>query len=109
MREVMAIIRPQKLAETKQAMIAIGVYGYTCIKAKGRGQKAVLRTLPDGSTLKTNFVNKRIFLVVVEDEKCDETIAEIMRVNCTYSEGDGRIFVSVVEKNKRVRQGGDLI
>lgn len=108
MVEIMAIIRPQKTAATKKALIDINHPGYTCIKAVGRGKKSIDLILQDGSHIQTKLVNKRIFLIVVEDEAKDEVIKAIMNVNSTGNPGDGKIFVSQVSDSYQVRKEGAL-
>lgn len=102
MIEIMAMIRPNKTAATKQALIDVGYPGYTCIKAVGRGKKPISVKLEDGSSLLTKLVIKRVFLVVVEDEAKDRVIQAIMKVNQTGNPGDGKIFVSKIVKSFNV-------
>ena len=48
MVEIIAIVRPNKTAETKQALLDIGKPGFTCVRVSGRGKQAVVRTCMDG-------------------------------------------------------------
>ncbi len=96
MVEIMAIIRPNKTAATKQALIDIGYPGYTCIKAVGRGKKPVRLQLEDGTVLLSKLVIKRVFLIVVEEAAREALIKAIMDVNYTGNPGDGKIFISRV-------------
>lgn len=102
MIEIMAVIRPNKTSATKNALIKANHPGYTCIRAVGRGKKSVELLLDDGTYLQTKLVNKRIFLVVVEDEAKDEVIKAIMDANCTNNPGDGKIFVTKVCDSYRI-------
>lgn len=104
MIEIMAMIRPNKTAATKQALIEVGYPGYTCIKAVGRGKKSVFMQLEDGSSLMTKLVIKRVFLIVVEDAGKDAVISAIMNVNHTGDPGDGKIFVSKITKSYQVHK-----
>ncbi|MDD8049094.1 MAG: P-II family nitrogen regulator [Thomasclavelia sp.] len=92
MIEIIAIIRPNKTSATKQALIDVGLPGYTCIKAFGRGKKPVDISLPDGTTISTKLMNKRVFLIVVPNESKEEVIKTILKVNSTGLPGDGKIF-----------------
>ncbi len=97
MIEIMAIIRPNRTADTKRALIEVGFAGYTCIKAIGRGKKPVEQVLPDGTRITTKLVNKRLFLIVVPKEEEKKVVSALMKANCYEEPGDGKIFVSQVE------------
>lgn len=103
MIEIFAIIRPQKLTATKEKLIEIGYPAYTCINTKGRGKKPVKLTLPDGSKIRTTLVSKRVLLIIVPDEAETHVVEAIMEVNSTGTHGDGKIFVTPVEKSYKIR------
>lgn len=103
MVEIMAIIRPNKLAQTKRQLIETGYPGFTCHKAMGRGKKPVAFLLADGTKIRTNLVTKRVLDIVVPDEAEDKVVKAIMDVNSTGNPGDGKIFISKIEKSYRVR------
>lgn len=103
MVEILAIIRPNRLADTKKKLIETGYPGFTCHKAMGRGKKPVAFMLADGSEIRTNLVNKRILNIMVPDEVEDEVVKAIMDANCTENPGDGKIFICPVEKSYNVR------
>lgn len=105
MIEIMAIVRPNKTAATKKALIDIQHPGYTCIKAVGRGKKSVEVILNDGYKLQTKMVTKRVFLIVVEDEAKDAVVKAIIDANSYGNPGDGKIFVSKVSDTYQVRLG----
>ncbi len=105
MIEIIAIIRPNKIAQTKRALIEIDYPGFTCQRAMGRGKKPVDVVLPDNSVIKTKLLSKRLLIIIVPDEACEQVVNTIMRVNCTGQSGDGKIFVSKVEKSYSVRTG----
>ena len=62
MVEIIAIVRPNKTAETKQALLDIGKPGFTCVRVSGRGKQAVVRTFMDGSVITTGLNNKSCLL-----------------------------------------------
>ncbi|MFI3172779.1 MAG: P-II family nitrogen regulator [Eubacteriales bacterium] len=103
MVEIFAIIRPQSLTETKDKLVEIGYPAFTCIQAKGRGKKPVDFLLADGTQIRTSLVSKRVLILVVPRSVHKEVIKAIMSVNSTGNPGDGKIFVSQVEKTYRVR------
>lgn len=103
MVEIMAIIRPNNLARTKEKLIETGYPGYTCYKAQGRGKKPVSFLLADGSSIRTNLVTKRVLSIIVPEEAQESVIRAIIEVNSTGNPGDGKIFVLPVEKSYRVR------
>lgn len=103
MVEILAIIRPQRLAATKKKLIETGYPGFTCHKAMGRGKKPVAFLLADGTTVRTNLVGKRVLNIMVPDEAEDEIVKAIIDVNSTGNPGDGKIFVIPIEKSYRVR------
>ncbi len=103
MVEILAIIRPQKLAATKKKLIETGYPGFTCHRAMGRGKKPVAFLLADGTSVRTNLVGKRVLNIMVPDEAEDEVVKAIIDVNSTGNPGDGKIFVAPIEKSYRVR------
>ena len=103
MVEILAIIRPQRLAATKKKLIEPGSRGFPCHKAMGRGKKPVAFLLADGTTVRTNLVGKRVLNIMVPDEAEDEVVKAIIDVNSTGNPGDGKIFVIPIEKSYRVR------
>ena len=71
MVEIIAIVRPNKTAETKQALLDIGKPGFTCVRVSGRGKQAVVRTFMDGSVITTGLNNKRMFIIPGGMIECD--------------------------------------
>lgn len=102
MVEIMAVIRPNRTSATKDALIEVGYPGYTCHKAVGRGKKPVNIKLADGSTIRTSLVTKRVLSIVVPDSAEEKVVNAIMEANCTDNPGDGKIFVSHIEKSYSV-------
>lgn len=103
MVEIVAIIRPNCLSDTKKKLIEIGYPGYTCQKAMGRGKKPVKFMVADGSHIRTNLVNKRILNIIVPDEAENDVVKAIMQVNSTQTQGDGKIFICPIENSFNVR------
>ena len=82
MVEIIAIVRPNKTAETKQALLDIGKPGFTCVRVSGRGKQAVVRTFMDGSVITTGLNNKRMFIIEAEnDDKALKKTQQILTSN----------------------------
>jgi nitrogen regulatory protein PII 2 len=121
MKEILAIIRPNKISKTKDVLDALGYPAMTAIGVFGRGkQKAILNevNLKDSDhNLREEcgdmeYVPKRLMSIVVPDEEVPLIVEAIMKVNCTKSIGDGKIFICPIVDSVRVRnsdQGIDAI
>ncbi len=119
MKEVIAIIRPNKVAKTVKALEAVGFPALTVLKCFGRGkQKGYLsasvpgvekaeKIIEEGEKqgLYMKYIPKRLVSIVVDDEDVPLVVGIIMKVNRTGKIGDGRIFVLPVEDAVRVRTG----
>ncbi len=120
MKEIMAIIRPNKVNATKTALVGAGFPSFTCQVALGRGKKLMDRTLASaiieegeipsdsiGEALSEplRLISKRYFTLIVEEEDVEPIVKIICEVNCTSSPGDGKIFVLPINDSYRVRNG----
>lgn len=117
MKEIMSIIRMNKVNETKRALLDIGIFGMTAIKVMGRGKMTMdLGKLVDSGeelrgliedTLSTGgrLIPKRLFSIIVPDEQLKEVIDVIIRVNQQGSRGDGKIFILPIQDVVRLRTG----
>lgn len=114
MKEVLAVIRMNKMNETKQALADVGVASFTARKVMGRGKGKVdyrlLKGAEDGheeaiSQLAAGpkLIPKRMVFVVAPDEKVPLIVNTLIRVNRTEHPGDGKIFVMPVSEAVRVR------
>lgn len=117
MKEIIAIIRMNKMAPTKKALSAAGFCGLTAIKAMGRGKllkdltildkvqdenrDMVLESLLKGGRL----IPKRLLSIVVPDEDVQKIVDTLLAVNKEGNIGDGKIFVLPVAEVVRVRTG----
>jgi nitrogen regulatory protein P-II 1 len=105
MKKIEAVIKPFKLDDVKEALVEIGIHGMTISEVKGHGRQQGHAELYRGAEYIVDFLPKvKIELVVTEEdlEKVIETISESAR---TGKIGDGKIFVSPVEKVIRIRTG----
>jgi len=105
MKKIEAIIKPFKLDDVREALSDIGVTGMTAIEVKGFGRQKGHTELYRGAEYVVDFLPKvKIEVVVAVDQvdRCIEVITESAR---TGKIGDGKIFVSTVEKTIRIRTG----
>ena len=120
MKEVMAIIRQNKVNQTKEALVKDGYPAFTCLKVLGRGKKTIdlsiiqdivdagempVSTVGEALTEPTRLIPKRFFTLIVEDEDVAKVVSIIIDNNQTGNPGDGKIFVIPIEESIRVRSG----
>ena len=105
MKKIEAIIKPFKLDDVREALSEIGVQGMTATEVKGFGRQKGHTELYRGAEYVVDFLPKvKIEVVVNEDlvERCIEAITNAAR---TGKIGDGKIFVTTVERVVRIRTG----
>ena len=105
MKRIEAIIKPFKLDDLREALSEIGITGMTATEVKGFGRQKGHTELYRGAEYVVDFLPKvKIEIVVTEDqaEACIEAITEAAR---TGKIGDGKIFMTAVEKVVRIRTG----
>ncbi|NOZ51650.1 MAG: P-II family nitrogen regulator [Gammaproteobacteria bacterium] len=105
MKKIEAIIKPFKLDDVREALSEIGVTGMTATEVKGFGRQKGHTELYRGAEYVVDFLPKvKIETVVAEDQvdRCLEVITDAAR---TGKIGDGKIFVSAVERAVRIRTG----
>ena len=105
MKLIMAIIKPFKLDEVREALTAIGVEGLTVSEARGFGRQKGHTEIYRGAEYTINFVPKTKIEVVVGDDLAERAIEAIKAPAATGQIGDGKIFVSNVETAIRIRTG----
>lgn len=120
MKKIVAIVRMDKLGETKSALLEAGIPGFSCRRVAGRGKKVIHRalysTIEENGELPvsavgeyitegTRLIPKRMFSIVVPDSEVEKTVHAIIDVNATGNPGDGKIFVMPVLEAYRVRDG----
>jgi len=113
-KEVLAIIRMNKMNETKQALADVGVASFTARKVMGRGRGKVDYRLLKGAeegheeaisqlAAGPKMIPKRMIFVVVPDERVSLVVKTLIQVNRTDHPGDGKVFVMPVKEAIRVR------
>ena len=105
MKKIEAIIKPFKLDEIKEALQDIGLQGITVIEAKGFGRQKGHTELYRGAEYVVDFLPKVKIEIVVDEDLVDSAIECIEESAKTGRIGDGKIFVSPIEKAIRIRTG----
>ena len=105
MKKIEAVIKPFKLEDVKGALAEAGVTGMTVSDVKGYGRQQGHSELYRGAEYVVDFLPKIKLELIVADEDVDSTIAVIIEAAKTGKIGDGKIFVSPVEKIVRIRTG----
>ena len=105
MKIVMAIIKPFKLDEVRDALTAIGVHGMTVTEVKGYGRQKGHTEIYRGAEYAVNFLPKVKIEVAVASEVVDKAIDAITGAAKTGQIGDGKIFILPLEAAVRIRTG----
>ena len=105
MKKIEAVIKPFKLEDVKDALAEAGVTGMTVSDVKGYGRQQGHSELYRGAEYVVDFLQKIKLELIVADEDVDSTIAVIIEAAKTGKIGDGKIFVSPIEKIVRIRTG----
>jgi nitrogen regulatory protein P-II 2 len=105
MKIVMAIIKPFKLEEVRDALTAIGVHGLTVTEVKGYGRQKGHTEIYRGAEYAVSFLPKLKIEVAVSSEFVPQTIEAIATAARTGQIGDGKIFVMPIEQAVRIRTG----
>ncbi len=105
MKLIMAVIKPFKLEDVREALTNIGVDGMTVTDVKGFGKQKGHAQLNRGGEVASSFLPKVKIEVAVEDEKLDKVINAIQSSAETGRIGDGKIFVYTLEQAIRIRTG----
>ncbi|TSE21651.1 Nitrogen regulatory protein P-II [Tepidimonas alkaliphilus] len=105
MKQITAIIKPFKLEEVREALAEQGVTGLTVTEVKGFGRQKGHTELYRGAEYVVDFLPKVRIDVVVRDGDVERCIDAILRAARTGKIGDGKIFVTPVERVIRIRTG----
>jgi nitrogen regulatory protein P-II 2 len=105
MKLIMAIIKPFKLDDVREALTPLGVQGLTVAEVKGFGRQKGQTEIYRGAEYHVSFLPKVKIEVVVPDEIADQVIEAIAKAAHTGKIGDGKIFVLDVERALRIRTG----
>lgn len=103
MKEIVAVIRPEKLDAVCDALDKIGYPGVMITEIAGRGHQKGMTKILRGRKYHVEFITKTKMDVVVKDEDEDKVIDTILKAAHSGEVGDGKVFVSFVEKVVRIR------
>jgi nitrogen regulatory protein P-II 2 len=105
MKLVIAIIKPFKLEEVRDALTAVGVQGMTVAEVKGYGRQKGHKEIYRGAEYAVNFLPKVRLDVAVDDGAVDKVVDAISNAAKTGQIGDGKIFVTSIDHAVRIRTG----
>ncbi|GAB3187842.1 P-II family nitrogen regulator [Hydrogenophaga aquatica] len=105
MKQITAVIKPFKLEEVREALAEQGVTGLTVTEVKGFGRQKGHTELYRGAEYVVDFLPKVRIEVVVNSADVDRCVDAIIRAARTGKIGDGKIFVTPVERVVRIRTG----
>jgi len=105
MKLVVAIIKPFKLEEVRDALSRIGVQGMTVTEVKGFGRQKGHTEIYRGAEYVVNMLPKVRVDVAVDSKDADKVVATILAAAKTGQIGDGKIFVTPIEHTVRIRTG----
>ena len=105
MKIVMAIIKPFKLEEVRDALTAIGVHGLTVTEVKGYGRQKGHTEIYRGAEYAVSFLPKLKVEVAVDAEIADKVVDALVAAARTGQIGDGKIFVYSLDSAVRIRTG----
>jgi nitrogen regulatory protein PII len=102
---VVAIVKPFKVEDVKEALRDVGVAGLTVSEARGFGRQRGHTEVYRGAEYQVDFVPKSRVEVMVDDEQVDGVIDAIVKSARTGKIGDGKIFVQTIDEVVRIRTG----
>ncbi len=119
MKEIIAIVRMNRVNENKQNLADIGICSLHAMKVTGRGRAPVGYSIvnehgireeigdiiEEGLSAGARLVPKRMFTILVQDDQVEEVVDTLIRVNSQGSPGDGKIFVLPINDAMRIRTG----
>ena len=105
MKIVMAVIKPFKLDEVRDALTAVGVHGLTVTEVKGYGRQKGHTEIYRGAEYAVNFLPKIRIEVAVPSDRVDKVVEAVIGSAKTGQIGDGKIFVTTIDQAVRIRTG----
>ena len=103
MKYIIAVIKPHKLDDVRQALTALNVQGMTITEVKGYGRQRGQKEIYRGAEYTVSFVPKIKLEVAVDDAQADQVIEKITATARTGQIGDGKIFVMDLKDAVRIR------
>lgn len=105
MKLITAVIKPFTVTDVKEALEKLSIHGMTAIEVQGFGQQKGHTEVYRGAEYAVDFVTKTKIEVVVNDNQLDEALEAVVTAARTGKIGDGKVWVTPVEKVIRVRTG----
>jgi nitrogen regulatory protein P-II 2 len=105
MKLVTAIIKPFKLEDVRDALNALGVHGMTVTEVKGYGRQKGHTEIYRGAEYAVNFLPKIRIEIAVASDRADKVVDAISTAAKTGQIGDGKIFVTTIDRAVRIRTG----
>jgi nitrogen regulatory protein P-II 2 len=105
MKLVIAIIKPFKLDDVRDALTSVGVQGMTVAEVKGYGRQKGHKEIYRGAEYAVNFLPKVRLDVAIDDAQVEKVVEAITNSAKTGQIGDGKIFVQGIERALRIRTG----
>ena len=105
MKLIIAIIKPFKLDEVRDALVAVGVQGMTVTEVKGYGRQRGHTEIYRGAEYAVNFLSKIRIEVAVPADRVEKIVEAITASAKTGRIGDGKVFVATIEEAVRIRTG----
>jgi nitrogen regulatory protein P-II 1 len=103
MKKILAIIKPFKVDEVKDALTKININGMTITEVKGFGRQKGHKEIYRGAEYQTDFIPKVELSIVVDDERVEAVVETIIDSAKTGKIGDGKIFIQPIEDVIRIR------
>jgi nitrogen regulatory protein PII len=105
MKKITAIIKPFKLDDVKDALLDLGITGMTVAEVRGHGRQKGHTELYRGAEYNVDFIPKTELSIVIPEDQVDAAVEAIRTAANTGKIGDGKIFVSAIERVVRIRTG----
>ncbi|MGD0185400.1 MAG: P-II family nitrogen regulator [Roseiarcus sp.] len=105
MKIITAIVKPFKLDDVREALDRLGAHGMTVSEVKGYGRQKGHTEIYRGAEYAVNFVPKTRLEIAVPDDRVDAVLEAIRAAAQTGAIGDGKIFVTPLERAVRIRTG----
>ena len=105
MKLVIAVIKPHKLDDVRDALAPLGLSGMTVTEARGYGRQKGQPEIYRGAEYATNLLPKTKIEIMVDDAEVDQVVEAIQRSAQTGRIGDGKIFVAALGRAVRIRTG----
>jgi nitrogen regulatory protein P-II 1 len=105
MKMIIAVIKPFKLNDVRDALTKLGVQGMTVTDVRGYGRQKGQTEMYEGKDAAVQFVNKLKIDVCVNDDQVDQACEVILKAASSGKIGDGKIFVYDVDRVVRIRTG----